>query len=612
MSDKAQTSIPVVTIKINSKDLSEAETDLNEIVIDTSYNLPSMATLRFYDQYMKWIDSDLFKLGGELSITMAPPQMFELLDPAEVFLGEIVAIEPSLSASGTHTLTVRAYDRSHRLHIGTKVMTYTNMNDSRIVGNIARAAGLTRGKIDTNETHDYVIQNNLTDFEFLSMRAKRAGYHLAVVQNKIYFQKPESVSVGASVTLGEDLRAVSIRMSTARQAQTVEVRGWDFRTKKEIVASFTPKMIFVENGIGDTGGAATKTAISANGIKRLTNLAPQTADEAKAIAAAAAVDQEGHFIEIDGVALGDPSLVAGIKVELKGLGKNHSGKYFVTSATHILNASGYEVHFTCSGRYPQTFSHLLNGAGGNAPEVGTIYGVVIGVVTNVKDPDGLGRVKVKFPWMAEANAKVESNWARIAAPSAGKSRGFYFLPEVDDEVLVAFEHGNPNYPYIVGMLWNGKDAPSEKNTVAHTGEGTIHRMIVSRLGHRVVFDDSNSKKSILIEDSSKNQSIFIDTVKNAITIKAAGNMLIDVKGNIDINAGGNINIKANGAIKSDSLSLEMLAKTTIKLDAKAMIEMKAAGSLKMESMGAAQLDGSIINISSKGPLAAKGLPITLN
>jgi uncharacterized protein involved in type VI secretion and phage assembly len=238
--------------------------------------------------------------------------------------------------------------------------------------------------------------------------------------------------------------------------------------------------------------------------------------------------------------------------------------------------------------------------------------VVIGVVTNVKDPDGLGRVKVKFPWMAEANAKVESNWARIAAPSAGKSRGFYFLPEVDDEVLVAFEHGNPNYPYIVGMLWNGKDAPSEKNTVAHTGEGTIHRMIVSRLGHRVVFDDSNSKKSILIEDSSKNQSIFIDTVKNAITIKAAGNMLIDVKGNIDINAGGNINIKANGAIKSDSLSLEMLAKTTIKLDAKAMIEMKAAGSLKMESMGAAQLDGSIINISSKGPLAAKGLPITLN
>src|SRR5437868_3604561 len=92
---------------------------------------------------------------------------------------------------------------------------------------------------------------------------------------------------------------------------------------------------------------------------------------------------------------------------------------------------------------------------------GRISGVVVGVVTNNQgDPDGLGRVKVKFPWLSN---EEESFWARVAAPMAGKERGFYFLPEVEDEVLVAFEQGDVRFPYVVGSLWNGKDAPPAKN-----------------------------------------------------------------------------------------------------------------------------------------------------
>ena len=80
-----------------------------------------------------------------------------------------------------------------------------------------------------------------------------------------------------------------------------------------------------------------------------------------------------------------------------------------------------------------------------------VTGVVVGVVTNNQDPDGLGRVKVKFPWLSDAD---ESSWARIAAPMAGKERGLYFLPEVDDEVLVIFEHGDLRFPFVPGALWN--------------------------------------------------------------------------------------------------------------------------------------------------------------
>jgi uncharacterized protein involved in type VI secretion and phage assembly len=239
--------------------------------------------------------------------------------------------------------------------------------------------------------------------------------------------------------------------------------------------------------------------------------------------------------------------------------------------------------------------------------------VVVGIVTNVKDPENLGRIKVRFPWLTDVAAKVESNWARIASNSAGKDRGIFFLPEVDDEVLVAFEQGNPNYPFIVGMLWNGKDLVPEKNEVAHTGEGTIHRMIVSRLGHRIVFDDSNSKKSILIEDSSKKQSIFIDTVKNDITIKGSGNMLIDITGNIDIKAGGNITIAATANLKATAVNAEISASANIKLDAKAMLEMKAVGVASMESTGGAGiLKGTIVNIESAGPAVVAGKPIMLN
>lgn len=101
------------------------------------------------------------------------------------------------------------------------------------------------------------------------------------------------------------------------------------------------------------------------------------------------------------------------------------------------------------------------------------YGVTIAVVTNIKDPDGVGRIKVKFPWLS---GEDESAWARVLTPMAGEDRGFYFLPEVDDEVLVAFEHGDIAFPYILGSLWNGKDKPPLKNDDGKNNK----RMIKSR------------------------------------------------------------------------------------------------------------------------------------
>lgn len=178
-----------------------------------------------------------------------------------------------------------------------------------------------------------------------------------------------------------------------------------------------------------------------------------------------------------------------------------------------------------------------------------VFGVVIGIVTNNQDPDKMGRVKVKFPWLSD---KDESHWARIATPMAGKKIGIYFLPEVDDEVLVMFEHGDVRFPYIIGALWNGKDVPPETNS---DGKNNI-RLIKSRSGHTIRLNDEKGKETIEIIDKSQKNSIKIDTATNSITITAGkdiklsapnGSIELDAK-TIDIKSGSDTTITAGTGI----------------------------------------------------------------
>jgi uncharacterized protein involved in type VI secretion and phage assembly len=165
---------------------------------------------------------------------------------------------------------------------------------------------------------------------------------------------------------------------------------------------------------------------------------------------------------------------------------------------------------------------------------GRYWGVVIGVVTNNRDPNGLNRVKVRFPWLSDDD---ESHWARVASPMAGNNRGFYCLPEVDDEVLVAFEHGVVEYPYVIGSLWNGKDAAPESNA---DGKNNV-RTLKSRSGSVIRLDDTKGKEKVEIIGANGGASIVLDLSNNSITIKADGDLTLQgqhviIKGvKVDIN-----------------------------------------------------------------------------
>ena len=154
---------------------------------------------------------------------------------------------------------------------------------------------------------------------------------------------------------------------------------------------------------------------------------------------------------------------------------------------------------------------LLSSSGHDSPGAERVHGAVVAVVTSVDDPDGLGRVKIKFPWLTD---NLESRLARVVSFMAGATRGAVFRPEVGDEVLVVFEHGDMRFPYVVGGLWNGSDAPpSERGSDAANDV----RMIKSRSGHLVVFDDSPGAEKVTISDSSGNS---VELSQSGVLIKS--------------------------------------------------------------------------------------------
>lgn len=194
---------------------------------------------------------------------------------------------------------------------------------------------------------------------------------------------------------------------------------------------------------------------------------------------------------------------------------------------------------------------------------GRIYGVVIGLVTNNQDPDNLGRVKVRFPWLTDTD---ESYWARVATLMAGNERGSFFLPEVDDEVLVAFEHGNVQLPYVIGALWNGVDTAPRNNADGRNNVRVIrsrsgHELIFNddadargeqveihtKAGHRILLDDSAGQEKITIADKTGSNTIEIDSVQNAMTISAQ--MKLSLKAQmIEIEAGTMMTMKAGATL----------------------------------------------------------------
>ena len=170
------------------------------------------------------------------------------------------------------------------------------------------------------------------------------------------------------------------------------------------------------------------------------------------------------------------------------------------------------------------------------------YGVYPAIVTDNKDPDGLGRLFVQVPWPATEGNKGVQAWARLAMFMAGAKRGAWFIPEVDDEVLVSFAGGDPSQPYVLGALWSGEAPPPE--SMDASGENNL-KALVSRSGLRLTLDDTSQEESITIETPA-GQRITLQDGATSIEIEdGGGNRIVLEPAGISVEAAAKVSIRAS-------------------------------------------------------------------
>ena len=518
--------------------------NLLEVRADQRYGLPAAFLVRIADPQLQHVDSSPLAVGAKVDVSLAAAGG-DSLQP--VISGQITSVEPEFGRTGA-VLAARGYDAGHALNRTRTTETYQNMSSDDIASKVADRAGLEAGQIESaGDVHDFVQQNNETDWEFLWRLARRIDFQVGVDQNGLNFQKASADGDGEPPTLtwGDDLLTFRPRVTGVQQVDEVVVRSWD-PSSKDVIESRRPAgQTDASIGIArdDVGSAL------GGGSMTLADRPVLSADEADALATSMASRLANTYVEAEWVSRGNPALVAGVKVKVDGVGQSYGGVYTLSATSHTWRVGqGYETRFAVTGRSPRSLVDLLN----PAPVERWGSSVVVGVVTQNSDPDGMGRVRVRYPALGD---DIEGWWARIAAPSAGSERGLLMMPVAGDEVLVAFEHGDVRRPYVLGALWNGNDQPGS-DLVQTDGSFALR---------------SDHKVSVHADD--------------AITIETGRDLEITTDGKIEQKAsadasveGQNVSVKANS-----SLTIEATGDLTIK-----------GASITVQASGAVQVSGSSI------------------
>ena len=543
-------------IKINGFAVDTSSEGLvEEVVVDDDLELPTTfaLTLRAVGQ-----DMPPYRIGQTVEIS-PPSGMIE----APLVKGEITTITGDYDASGQR-LHIRGYDVSHRLHRGRRTRTFVNVTDSDICRRVASDAGIDTGKIDASETtHEHVSQANQSDWDFLRARARAIGYLLNVDEGKLNFTKPlDSASapdegnlletVQYKLVFGSDLLEYRPRLSSAEQVGQVEVRGWDRENKRELVGQATAGTKTAQ--ITDTTPGSLAQPFGSPTFVQA-NHPGASSDEVDAAATAVAEHIGSAFAEAEGISRGNGDLRAGTAVNISGVADAFCGRFVLTHTRHVFAEGGYRTHFEINGHQRRSLLGLVSLAssgGATNGKVGSnrVYGVVTAVVTANDDPNAQGRVKIKMPWLS---GDYESTWAPVAQAGAGPNSGSVYIPEVDDEVLVAFENGDVSHPFVIGGLYNGQDKPRLGDGLFDNGK-VKRRGFVSRKGHRLVFFDADGDSGIALISSDNKLRIALKESGDELHVYGETKVVIESAQEIDIKSKGTLSLQSQGklTIKSDA------------------------------------------------------------
>jgi phage protein D len=547
-------------VRISGRETDEAVADkLVDAIVDCQLRLPDRLTLRYRDFDLQLIDSKTFSIGAEVEVALGSAEANGIVT---VFDGLITSLEPEFGDQGA-ILVVGALDRSQLLQRAPQTATYQQMSYGEIAAELAEKAGLEAGEISPGLMLPFVQQSNETDWDFLWRLALEVDCQVRVTGRTLAFSPASTLQ--ASVTRlawGEGLLAFAPRVSGVQQMEEVTVRGWDPATASTFEASApapTPESrvgVSRETVVKALGGAAASVV----------DRPVMSEDHAAAVAKSLAAQMSSVFIEGCGTAQGTPSLAAGTQVHIEGVGETFSGIYALTGVKHRFRAqAGYRTDFAICGRARRTLLGLAH----PPSRPGWRRRVAVGVVSNTTDPEKLGRVRVRYPSLGKDH---EGWWARVVGPGSGAGRGFFSLPQVEDEVLVVFEHEDDQHPYVVGSVFNGAAAP--RAVVQPDGSFTLatpHHVTIDATQRAEI---TTKDKLTLTADAEVSLSAGTTgslSAKEGVSLSAGTTGSLSANEGITISGGEQVKISADGSIAISGATISIAATETVTISGSEII-----------------------------------------
>ncbi len=596
-----------ISVLVDGTDVMNTDTTQAALIraeVETAFEIPDMCVLTFNDPDYAIMDAATFDVGKSLKVKIAGRNDNALQD---LFDGEIVSLEPTFDTGTMPRFVVRAYDKRHRLNRGTAINAYQDQTDADLFGRVAGEAGFSAQKDTTSITHDHVMQHNQSNLSFINELARINGYQVYTDGRNLGFKKADT-SRGQEITLrfGDELFYFKPRISLAGQVDKVQVKGWDAKQKQSILGEATSSSVNPTIGQSGWGGSIAKSKFG-QAVQMEVRHPVSSQNHAQKVAQAMLDEINSGFVQAEGTAYGSAGLVAGARLKIERVGSKFGGKYLVTTARHIYEQGRYVVDFTVSGSRAETTADLLSDTAVVASEIDRWTGVFPAMVTNIDDPEDRGRVKVKFPWLDD---NTESFWVRVMQVGGGPETGIYWMPEVDDEVLVAFGHGDFNSPYVLGGLFNGKDKVPDAKAIKN-GKVEV-RTIKTRAGHIIRLTDKSGEEKIEIIDSKQKNTFTMDTANQKIIVTTTGNLEVTADGDATMTVKGKAQVDVTGSTTVNS-------KGSVTVDSKGSATVKAAQSVTVQGMSVTvkassslSLQGATVSIQGSGNVSIKGAMVAIN
>lgn len=502
-------------------------------------------------------------LGESLAVSSSTSD-----DAALEFIGVVTNVGLDNSVDGMNTVLITAHSPTIALDGAKKNAFFVDSKASDIVSGILGLYSITVGDVQqTDRQYPYTVQYRETDYEFIMRLADMSGM-FAFYNGREFRFAPATGADAVELVWIQTLGRFSLRLGASQVDFNSDVYNYEQkRTYSQNSQSLASPP--AATGLPRVSPAASQRIFRNPGFAHSSIAADarsldRSLERARNRAIGLLVPCKGQSTALN-VAVGRCIRVAGMD--------QIGGVYWVTSVRHVFADSGkYHNVFECT---PLDYAFPTSHA--DSPEMTHLQSAV--VVDN-NDPEGLGRVKVQFPWSGDAS----TCWARCVAAHAGKDRGHYCIPEVSDEVLVGFEFGRPNRPIVIGSLFNSEDAPVAK---AVNPDNNL-KVFTTRSGNELLFQDENGKEEIRLTMKDGKNQIILAMQGPSITIQSDGDITIKGK-NISIESSEKFTVKASQDAK-------------IKTDAN--LSMESAANAKMKSGGSFDLEGATVKV--------KGATINLN